>query len=151
MEGPGGFDSRRRAPAMDSMMVRRTQKLKPTARTVYDKARSISVSLQHVGGHPRSAKLVDPDYLRCLYELADSIRALAPALPKMKRELLIPTSRVLELQIQEIDQLESAQDYWRTDKEIEELRRVDSIERLWVADGDPGSKRRRGTTREGEE
>ena len=112
------------------MVKRATKKLKPSMSMVSTDGRPTSVSFQHVGGHPRTAKLVDPDYLRCLREIAANVRLIAPTLPKMTKFGL--NVRVLfTSQIAQLEALESAQDYWRTDSEIQALSRVDDISEAW--------------------
>ena len=106
-----------------TMAVKRTKKLKASLRTTYDKGRPTSVSLEHVQCHPRYAKLVDPSYLDCLMEVATVVRDLVHVAPSV----VVRHQRLLKAKLHELDALETLQDYWRTDREIESLRRVEAI------------------------
>ena len=105
------------------MAVKRgSKKLKPSMSMVSANGRPTSVSFQHVGGYPRTAKLVDPSYLSCLMEVAAVVRDLVHS-----PNIVVRQQRILKAKLHELDALETLQDYWRTDREIESLRRVEAI------------------------
>ena len=104
------------------MVKRSTKKLKPNTKAVFTDGRPVSFTVQHVAGHPRTAKLVDPQYLQCLFDVAQAARDVI-GLPSFGSKLVLQ----LQTRLEELNALESLQDYWRTDKEIEALRRVETI------------------------
>lgn len=106
------------------MAVKRgSKKLKPSMSMVSANGRPTSVLFQHVNGHPRTAKLVDPSYLSCLTEIATLVRGLVHVAPNV----VVRQQQVIKAKLHELNALETLQDYWRTDKEIESLRRVEAI------------------------